>query len=70
VFLVSAAVLAVIMEIAWRDWTLFALVWTALYFMGVVSWFPWGTPIRKAFSIGVFAGTSLPTMEWVYKLNH
>jgi hypothetical protein len=69
-FLVSAALLAMAMGIAWRDWTVFALVWTGLYFMGGVRWFPWGTPIRKAVSIGVFAGTSLPTIEWLYKLNH
>jgi hypothetical protein len=70
VFLVTAAIVAVAMETAWRDWTVFALGLAAVYFMGGARWFPWGTPIRKAFSIGVFVGTSLPTIEWVYKLYH
>jgi hypothetical protein len=69
-FFTSAAIVAVILEIAWRDWTLFALGWAGIYFLGGVRWFPWGTPIRKAFSIGVFVGTSLPTIVWIYKLNH
>jgi hypothetical protein len=70
VFFASAAIVAAVLQIAWRDWTLFALGWAALYIMGGARWFPWGTPVRKAFSIGVFVGTSLPTIEWIYKLNH
>jgi hypothetical protein len=70
VFFITAAVVAAVLMIAWRDWTVFAGIWAAMYFMGGVRWFPWGTPIRKAFSIGVFVGTSLPTIEWIYRLNH
>jgi hypothetical protein len=70
VFFVSAAIITTVLEIGWRDWTLLALAWAGIYFMGGVRWFPWGTPLRKAFSTGVFVGTSLPTIEWIYKLNH
>jgi hypothetical protein len=70
VFFVTAAAVTSILMIAWRDWTVLAGVWVAMYFMGGVRWFPWGTPIRKAFSIGIFFGTLLPTLAWIYKLNH
>ena len=69
VLVFSAVVVALIMRVAWRDWTVFAMGWAALYFMGAARWFPWGTPIRKALSIGVFIGTALPTAEWLYDLN-
>jgi hypothetical protein len=69
VFLASAAIVTAVMQIAWRDWTVFALGWAALYSMGGVRGFPWGTPLRKAFSIGVFVGTALPTIEWIYDLK-
>jgi len=69
-FLLSAAAVALIMRTAWHDWTVFAMAWAAMYFMGAARWFPWGTPLRKAFAMGVFLGTALPTIEWLYYLNH
>jgi hypothetical protein len=69
VFIASAAIVTAVMQIAWRDWTVFAFGWAALYFMGGVRGFPWKTPLRKAFSIGVFVGTVLPTIVWIYDLE-
>jgi hypothetical protein len=69
VFIASAAIVTAVMQIAWRDWTVFAFGWAALYFMGGVRGFPWRTPLRKAFSIGVFVGTVLPTIVWIYDLK-
>jgi hypothetical protein len=69
VFIASAAIVTAVMQIAWRDWTVFAFGWVALYFMGGVRGFPWKTPLRKAFSIGVFVGTVLPTIVWIYDLK-
>ncbi|OAF13326.1 hypothetical protein AYJ54_44120 [Bradyrhizobium centrolobii] len=70
VFLCTAIPIALLLRAGWRDWTLFAGVWTAMYFMGGARWFPWSTPLRKAISIGVFVGTALPTIEWVSSLKH
>ena len=69
VFIASGAIVTAVMQIAWRDWTVFAGGWAALYFMGGVRGFPWRTPLRKAFSIGVFVGTVLPTILWIYDLK-
>ena len=69
IFAVGAVPADVLLGIAWRDWTLFAACWVAMYLMGGMRWFPWGTPRRKAFSIGVFAGTTLPTAAWVAGLT-
>jgi len=69
-FVVGAVPIAVTLRLAWRDWTLFALFGVAMYLMGGMRWFPWGGPIRKAFSVGVFVGIALPTIEWVSKLKH
>ena len=65
----AAVIVGLVMEFAFRDWTIFALGWAGMYFMGGVRWFSWATPIRKAFSIGVFVGTSLPSLEWIYELR-
>jgi hypothetical protein len=64
VFVGTAIPVGLLFRVGWRDWTLFAGVWVAIYFMGGVSWFPWGTPLRKAFSMGVFVGMVLPAFEW------
>jgi hypothetical protein len=66
VFIASAAIVTSVMQVAWRDWTVFAFGWAALYFMGGMRGFPWRTPLRKAFSIGVFVGTALPTIVWIF----
>lgn len=70
VFLGTAIPIALLMRVGWQDWTLFAGVWAAMYFMGGMRWFPWSTPLRKAFSVGVFVGTALPTIEWAASLKH
>ena len=65
VFLASAIPTGLLLRIGWRDWTLFAVIWTAMYFMGAIGWLPWGTPVRKAFSYGILVGTALPALEWL-----
>ncbi|MDN4985032.1 hypothetical protein QY049_17640 [Bradyrhizobium sp. WYCCWR 13022] len=69
VFVCTAISVGLLLRVGWRDWTLFAGLWAAMYFMGGMRWFPWGTPFRKAFSAGVFVGTVLPALEWAAKLQ-
>ncbi|MBR0972749.1 MULTISPECIES: hypothetical protein [Bradyrhizobium] len=69
VFLCTAIPIGLLLRVGWRDWTLLVGAWAAVYFMGGVRWFPWGTPVRKAFSTGVFVGTVLPALEWVSTLQ-
>jgi hypothetical protein len=64
VFICTAIPVGLLFRVGWQDWPLFAAVWAALYVMGGMRWFPWGTPVRKAFSSGVFVGTVLPALEW------
>lgn len=69
VFVCTAIPVGLLLRVGWRDWTLFAGIWAAMYFMGGIAWFPRSTPAGKAFSYGVLVGTVLPALEWAATLH-
>jgi hypothetical protein len=62
VFIVSAAGTFVALIYLSRDWGFFVFVMVAFYAMGAVRWMPWRTPLRKAFSTGVFVAVAIVTV--------
>ena len=63
----SWAVSTAIMIYLWEEWPIFAFLFSAIYFMGVVSYFPWKTMNRKAISIGIFFGILIPGLYYLFK---
>jgi hypothetical protein len=51
-----AVMTAAALTYTWFEWTFFALIVTAFYFMGMAALMPWRTPLRKAVTIGISAG--------------
>jgi hypothetical protein len=70
VFLCTAIPVGLLLRVGWRDWTLFAGLWAAMYFICGIGWFPRRTPVQKAFSYGLLVGTVLPALEWASSLKH
>jgi hypothetical protein len=64
----SALISAIAMSVLWKQFAFFAFVGVAFYFMGAVRGFPWRSPVRKAFSIGVFIGIVLSTALFYWNL--
>src|SRR5262245_61455101 len=68
IFGASAMLSGVPLRYAWNgDWMPIAFFWTLIYSIGVVRLMPWGTPYQKALSIGIFAGTAIPVIEWAIR---
>ena len=70
VVLCTAIPVGLLLRVGWRDWTLFAGLWSVMYFMGGIGWFSRGTPVQKAFSYGLLVGTVLSALEWAASLKH
>jgi hypothetical protein len=66
---ISCAILSeIILRFCWKNWTLFAFIWTAFYFLGGLRFMPWKTPFQKALSSGIFVGTTIAMVEWFLRL--
>ena len=49
----------------WKEWTLYALVLSMLYFLGAFRFMPWHKPLSKSISIGLFSGLALALLEFL-----
>ncbi len=64
--LVIAVVFWFIAQYLWKRWTLYALVIYAPYLMGGFRFMPWERAWAKVFSVGVFIGSLLAAIIWLY----
>ena len=51
---------------AWNEWTLYALIVTALFFFGGVRFWPWGLPRARAAGVGVVLGLLVAVGEFLF----
>lgn len=66
----TSVIVMSLLELSWRYKPLCAATWAIIYFGGAFRWLPRSTPVRKAFTTGVFIGTALTTIEWIGRLLH
>ena len=71
VFIVSAAATFAGLVYFYRDtsWGFFVLVIVGLYVFGGISFMPWRTPLRKAFSTGVFLAVAVGLAIFFFDLK-
>lgn len=50
----------------WNQLTIIAMALTGLYFFGSFMYLPWRTPLRKAFSVGIFIGIVLSFLKFFW----
>lgn len=65
VSLITCVATALGANFLWREWLLFAIALSGLYFFGTFRFFPWKTDFSKAFSIGVFVGMLIPVVVFI-----
>jgi hypothetical protein len=66
--LVTSAVTTLSMSYLFKEWLLYAIFISGLYFMGSFRFFPWKNQFSKAFSIGVFIGTLVPVVVFIGRI--
>jgi hypothetical protein len=54
--------------LAWRDWTIFAIFFSGLYFFGGFRFMPWKTYAMKATSTGIFIGFTCSLIAYLFTL--
>jgi hypothetical protein len=66
--LATSAVTTLSMSYLFKEWLLYAIFISGLYFMGSFRFFPWKNPFSKAFSIGVFIGTLVSAVVFIRRI--
>lgn len=51
----------------WHQWMLFAIFVFGIYFIGGFRFLPLNTNSQKAFSVGIFLGSSIGTLSYFLK---
>jgi hypothetical protein len=69
VFLGTAITTAAVVMAAWKEYALVVMAVVALYFFGGIVFMPWRTPLRHAFSAGVFLGIASAILLLIYRYN-